>query len=129
MKHLLSSALLVLGAVSLVAVPSSCAGPGHSEEEPAARSGSVLPFAPEATWSAAVQVFKGLGGATAEVDAASARLRMTWSGARVVAELQPHTSGGTIVRLGARKEGIDSPATVNAVLGRLQQVLNGRGRR
>lgn len=129
MKATLSAVLVLLGAASLAVVPSGCASTGPSAEEPVARSGSVLPFAPEATWSAAVQVFKGLGGATAEIDAASARLRMTWSGARVVAELQPHTSGGTIVRLGARKEGIDSPATVNAVLGRVQQVLNGRGRR
>ncbi|MDA0948847.1 MAG: hypothetical protein O2799_10005, partial [Planctomycetota bacterium] len=111
MKAHLPAILLLLGAASLAVVPGGCASAEPSAQEPVARSGSVLPFAPEATWSAAVQVFKGLGGATAEVDAASARLRMTWSGARVVAELQPHTSGGTIVRLGARKEGIDSPAT------------------
>ena len=54
---------------------------------------------------------------------------MTWSGTQVVAELQPHTSGGTIVRLGAARDGQDSPATVDAVLGEIQRVLLATGRR
>ena len=37
--------------------------------------------------------------------------------------------GATIVRLGAARDGQDSPATVDAVLGEIQRVLLATGRR
>ena len=124
-----------LVAAALVAVPllagsSACVtASAEAQSEPRARSGSVLPHAPTAAWSATARVFRGLGGGSTRLEAERARASMTWSGAQVVAELQPHTSGGTIVRLGAARDGQDSPATVDAVLGEIQRVLLATGRR
>lgn len=124
----LAAGLLV--AVPLLAGSSACATAStRAQSEPRARSGSVLPYAPTAAWSATARVFQGLGGASARLEAERARASMTWSGTQVVAELQPHTSGGTIVRLGAARDGQDSPATVDAVLGEIQRVLLATGRR
>lgn len=105
-------------------------GPSCASTEPAAppqrMSGSVVSSPPEATWGATRATFLRLSGGSAELNSLERTASMTWQGAEVWAGLALHTSGGTVLRLSAQRDGQPVPDIVQSILLDIQLGLNRR---
>lgn len=86
-------------------------------------SGTVVSAPTAEAWHATASAFRRMAGAAAELDGDQGRASMSWQGGLVRAELEPHTSGGTIIRIGATRAGKRDDELAHAALLQIQTVL------
>ena len=85
--------------------------------------GSVLAYPLDVTWSAVRPALSNLGATDMDLDGSGRTARARLRGVDVVLQLQAHTSGGTIVRVGASEGGRERRDVGDQVLTALQQML------
>lgn len=119
MKHQLPGRILaLLVAASLLA----CTNPGNSESL-VRTYGSVISAPPASAWQATRTVFNELSGKQASFDPERRLARMTFQRALVSVECVLHTSGGSVLRVSATRDGKEAQTVGDLVLLRIQRTL------
>ena len=120
MKHVYQYPLIAL---VIAATLFACAGPKASEGAMVKTYGSVISAPPSAAWPVIRTVFRELSGGQAQFPAGRQIARMTYQNTEVEVECVPHTTGGSVLRVSASRDGKEARAVGDHVLLTIQQTL------
>lgn len=87
--------------------------------------GSLISSPPTTAWQATSAVFQELSGGRAQLNSNQRLARMTYQGAEVTVECVLHSSGGSVLRVGAQRKGQEARAVGDKVLQQIQRQLLG----